>query len=112
MPVIPEKSNAEIIWEYLDSEIKNPYGVAGVMGNLEAESGLIPNNLQNTGNRKLDISDSEYTKSVDDGVYPESSFISDGFGYGLAQWTYSSRKKGLYNFAKSRNVSIGNLQMQ
>ena len=36
------KTNAEKIWNYLYAELKNPYGVAGIMGNIQAESGLNP----------------------------------------------------------------------
>ena len=39
-------------------------------------------------------------------------FIRDSAGYGLAQWTYWSRKQELYDFAKSRGASIGDLNMQ
>lgn len=38
-------TNEKIIWDYLKSQIKNDYGVAGVMGNLYAESVLNPKNL-------------------------------------------------------------------
>ena len=33
------------IWDYLIKEINNPYGVAGLMGNIYAESGMIPNRV-------------------------------------------------------------------
>ena len=80
------------------------------MGNLDAESGLISNNLQNTYNTKLKMSDSQYTSAVDNGTY--TNFVYDGAGYGLAQWTYWSRKQNLLNYAKSKNKSIGDLEMQ
>jgi len=38
-------NNEEKIWNYLYNNIKNNYGVAGLMGNLYAESGLCPINL-------------------------------------------------------------------
>ena len=34
------------IWDYLIKEINNPYGVAGLMGNIYAESGMIPNRVE------------------------------------------------------------------
>ena len=103
-------NNEEKIWNYLYSKIKNAYGVAGLMGNLKAESGLNPINLQNTGNKKLGMTDEQYTASVDSGVY--SNFIKDSIGYGLAQWTYWNRKQNLLNYTKSKNASIGDLEMQ
>uniref|UniRef100_A0AAU8AZQ7 Cell wall hydrolase autolysin n=1 Tax=Dulem virus 37 TaxID=3145755 RepID=A0AAU8AZQ7_9CAUD len=100
----------ETIWNYLLGKIGNAYGVAGLMGNLYAESGLIPNNLQNTYNTKLGYTDAAYTAAVDDGSY--TKFSSDSAGYGLAQWTYSTRKKALKEYADTQNASIGNLDMQ
>ena len=60
---------AERIWNTLYAFIGNAYGVAGLMGNLYAESGLNSINLQDTGNAKLNMTDEEYTAAVDGGVY-------------------------------------------
>ena len=98
------------IWDFLLEKIGNPYGVAGLMGNLYAESGLNPKNLQNTYNKKLGMTDDEYTDAVDNGSY--TNFVNDSAGYGLAQWTYHSRKQNLLNYAKKNEASIGNLEMQ
>lgn len=102
----PEK----MIWLYLMGEIGNAYGVAGLMGNLFAESGLRANNLQNSFEKKLGLSDDNYTLAVDSGAY--GNFVKDKAGYGLAQWTFWSRKQELLDFAKSQGKSIGDLQMQ
>lgn len=102
----------KIIWDFLLSQIGNEYGVAALMGNLYAESGLRSNNAQNSGNNKLGMTDEEYTAAVDNGTYSNSQFVLDSIGYGLAQWTYWSRKEDLYDYAKSRKSSIGDLQMQ
>ena len=80
------------------------------MGNLFAESALKPNNLQNTYEKKLGYTDDEYVAAVDSGKY--TNFVRDSAGFGLAQWTYWSRKQNLLNFAKSNNKSIGDLEMQ
>ena len=85
-------------------------GVAGLMGNLYAESSLRPNNLQNTFEKKLGLSDEEYTKRVDNGTY--TNFINDSAGYGLAQWTYWSRKERMYKFIKDKKKSIGDCEAQ
>ncbi len=103
---------ARYIWDKLYTAIRNPYGVAGLMGNLQAESGMNPENLQNTGERALGMSDAEYTAAVDSGAYTAEQFTDDGFGYGLAQWTYRTRKAALLRFAKEQDKSIGNLDMQ
>lgn len=109
--VNPQAINPEKrIWDVLLAAIGNEYGVAGLMGNLYAESGLNPKNLQNSYNKKLNISDEDYTMVVDSGAYP--GFITDKAGYGLAQWTYYTRKQNLLYFAKQKNKSIGDLDMQ
>lgn len=105
-------SNAEKIWNYLLSAGYSKEGAAGIMGNLRAESGLAPNNLENQYNTKTGWSDEEYTSRVDSGLYPESKFNNDRYGYGLAQWTDESRKPGLYAAAKAAGTSIGDLGMQ
>lgn len=102
--------HAGIIWEFLKKKGLNDFAAAGLMGNLKAESALNPKNLQNTYERKLGLTDEAYTQSVDDGSY--GNFAMDKAGYGLAQWTYWSRKANLLNYAKSRNASIGDLDMQ
>lgn len=98
------------IWNYLKGKGLNDYGIAGLMGNLYAESGLKPTNLQNSFERKLGMTDDSYTKAVDNGSY--ANFVNDSAGYGLCQWTYWSRKQGLINFVKSRKCSIGDLEGQ
>lgn len=103
-------SNEETIWNYLYGKLGNAYGTAGLMGNLYAESALRPTNLQNTYEKKLGYSDAEYTAAVDNGSY--GNFIKDSAGYGLAQWTYWSRKQALLEFAKTEGKSIGDLSLQ
>ncbi len=103
-------TNAERIWNFLKGKGLSDYGVAGLMGNLNAESALNPCNLQQTYERKLGYTDASYTAAVDSGTY--INFVKDSAGYGLAQWTYWSRKQALLDFAKARKASIGDLEMQ
>lgn len=98
------------IWDFLKAEGFNDYGVAGLMGNLDAESGLRSNNLQDTHSIEFGLTDVQYTAAVDNGTY--ANFVYDEAGYGLAQWTYWSRKQNLLNYARSKNKSIGDLEMQ
>lgn len=102
--------NAQVIWDYLKSKGLSNCGAAGLMGNLFAESGLIPTNLQNSYESKLGMNDASYTAAVDNGSY--TNFTHDSAGYGLAQWTYWSRKQGLFQLCKSRGKSIGDLSTQ
>lgn len=106
------KTVDEQIWNKLFAEFQNSYGVAGLMGNIQAESSLKSTNLQCTYNKKFGLSDEEYTDKVDSGEISETQFVNDKAGYGLVQWTYYSLKQFLYDFCKSRNTSIGDLEMQ
>ena len=56
------------------------------------------------------MADAEYTEMVDRGTY--ANFGNDRAGYGLAQWTYPSRKAALLAYAKAAGKSIGDLEMQ
>ena len=103
-------NNEEKIWNYLKSKGLNDYGISGLMGNLHAESALIPTNLQNSYEKKFGFTDTTYTNAVDNGTY--NNFVKDSAGYGLAQWTYWSRKQNLLDFAKAKKTSIGDLEMQ
>lgn len=105
-----QKDNAKTIWKFFKSRGLNDYAVAGIMGNLRAESALSPINMQDSFEPKLGYHDSSYTKAVDNGSY--NNFLYDGCGYGLAQWTYWSRKEALLNYAKLHKKSIGDLHMQ
>ncbi len=97
------------IYAYLRQKGFNDYSVSGIMGNLYAESNLQSTNLQNTYNNSLGMTDDEYTKAVDNNLH---DFVNDSAGYGLAQWTYYSRKQALLNFAKEKGKSIGDTEMQ
>jgi hypothetical protein len=81
-------------------------GTCGLMGNMQAESGM-KSNIAQRGMTAL--SDEEYTAAAAE--WPVK-FIHDGVGYGLCQWTYWSRKQALFNFAQERGASVGNEEMQ
>ena len=102
--------NEATIWRFLKSQGMTDAGVAGLMGNLFAESGLNPKNLQNTYEKKLGYTDATYTAAVDNGTY--TNFDRDSAGYGLCQWTYWTRKQALYAFCKAIGASIGDLDAQ
>ena len=105
-----EVDREKAIWTFLSGKGLNAYAVAGLMGNLYAESALRPNNLQNSFEGKLGMSDKGYTTAVNNGSY--KNFGDDRAGYGLAQWTWPARKKNLLKFAMGQGKSIDDLQMQ
>lgn len=108
--------NTEKIYNYLVGTAGlTPYGAAGLMGNLEAESGMDPTNVENILESKLGLNDAQYTADVDSGKISKNDFLhplGKQYGYGLAQWTSPNRKEGLYDLVKSKNVSIGDLGTQ
>jgi hypothetical protein len=85
-------------------------GIAGIMGNMKAESGFNPKNLQNSYESKLGYTDDSYTSAVDNGTY--NNFVKDSAGYGLVQFTYYTLKQGLLNYAKKHNLSVGSEDAQ
>lgn len=113
-PVVSEPTtaadNPSTIWNFFKGKGLNDFAVAGIMGNLYAESGLKPTNLQNSYESKLGYTDDTYTAAVDSGAY--TNFVKDSAGYGLAQWTFWSRKQALLDYAHSAGKSIGDLTVQ
>lgn len=105
-----QKSNDDQFHEFFANVGLKPYALCGLMGNIFAESRMLPNNLENRFEKSLGMNDDEYTRAVDDGSY--NNFVRDKAGYGLAQWTFWSRKDGLLKFAKERGVSIADMGMQ
>lgn len=98
------------IWYTLMEAIKNPYGVAGLMGNLFAESSLNP--LCFTGANTANFMDGEdYAARINTGAYSKDQFAHDGIAFGLAQWQYYTRKEALYDFAKNRGIGAIDVQV-
>ena len=94
----------EKVWFALIGAGYSEYSVAGAMGNFMQESGFKSNNLQNEYERKFGMSDETYTAGVNGGTY--TNFVRDGAGYGLAQWTFWSRKEALLNYTNAKGVGI------
>lgn len=102
----------KFLWDFFKAKGFTDYGVAGLLANIAVESGFNPKNLEGKGNKALKMTDEEYTKAVDSGKYTYEQFRKDANGFGLAQWTFHTRKASLWNYAKNCKKSIGDLQMQ
>lgn len=94
--------------EYFLSKGVTINGICSMLANLYAESALYPTNLQNSYNKKWNITDEEYTRQIDE----HKRNFEDGAGYGLCQWTYYSRKRNLLKLATDRDVSVGSAHIQ
>ena len=100
------------IYNYFKAKGLPDVSIAAILGNLNAESGLRTNNLEDQFESEFGLDDREYTNAVNNGSYGDTKFINDSAGYGLAQWTHSSRKKPLLNLARSNNKSIDDFTTQ
>lgn len=49
---------------------------------------------------------------MDSGTYAADTFIHDGYGYGLAQWTFHTRKQAFLEHMKATGKSVGDLAAQ
>ncbi len=107
-----DKDESALIWYMLYEEFQNDIVVAGIMGNLGLESVFIANNLEDYYSSRSGVTDAQYTEQVDAGTYSRNSFINDSYGYGLAQWTYWSIKRDMYDYIKDKGWSIGNAAAQ
>ncbi len=111
-----DSENAAVIWNFLIVYLDNPYGAAGVLANIEVESGCDPRRVQGDFSEGFIYSEN-YTKLVDEGNVNRDSFIwalpdeNHGSGYGLCQWTLD-RKEGLYDLAMKDGKSIADLNTQ
>lgn len=108
------------VWNGLYNLINNEIGLAALLGNLWAESGIVPYRCENDNNSTNFFNRSRiYTNSVDNGTITREQFINSGLdgdtvhkGYGLAQWTYYTRKTGYYDAWKSGGyTSIGSVEL-
>lgn len=84
-------------------------GAAGILANIEAESGINPINVQDSYEHIVG-DDVSYTAKVDSRIY--QAFSSDSAGYGLCQWTASDRKGKLLAYCWQRGVSVGDFAIQ
>ena len=99
---------ARKIWNYFLGKGWTEEGVAGMLGNLHAESMI--SSYRKQGDLSADLGPSiKYTKEKD---ADRHGFVTDSVGYGLAQWTYPTRKEKLWDFTHSNNKSISDENCQ
>lgn len=99
------------LYEYFVKAGMTPAGALGLLGNLQAESGCEACRLQ--GDFDLTRSRSKaYAEKVDSGEMSVHIFSRDAQGWGLAQWTYWSRKDALFYFCRGRGKSVADEMSQ
>ena len=102
-------SNEETVWNYLIKKGLTKAGAAGLMGNLYAESGIKSVVYEIAYHSSVGLTDQQYVDQVNSGKYTESQFVNDKVGFGLVQWTFYTRKQGLYKQCRGK---IGDLTCQ
>ena len=110
----------QTIWNFFLGLFEgNEYAAAGACGNMKHESGLFTNNAENSWNNMTGHSDDWLTERINNYITGTDPFIDlteflkkswwvnpYGFGYGLSQWTTTSRRTELWNRTISRGINI------
>ena len=81
-----------------------------LLAQIQKESAFKSENLEDSRNTSLGMTDLQYVNAVDNGTY--TNFVNDAAGFGLAQWTFKSRKQNYLNYFKQRGKSIADLETQ
>lgn len=98
-PIVTGGDNATIIWNYLIGKGLPPFQAAGIMGNMQAESGFEPRRVQyGTVNSRGQVSVAGQDSALDD--TPASG------GYGIVQFTPGTKILPAANAQKRRPGDI------
>ena len=110
------------IYDYLTSKGMSGIGAAGMMGCFKYESGMQPNNLENTFQSKWGYGsgtegDKKYTSDVNSKRESEKQFVNSRgnpgtAGYGLPQFTAVNVKQDLYDRTVKKGKSIDSIDAQ
>lgn len=99
------------IYDALVSAGMTREGACGFMGNLQAESGCEACRLQGDFSEGRTTSRA-YVAAVANGIISRAAFGSDQKGFGLAQWTYHTRKLALYDFWRGSGEALDSDALQ
>lgn len=86
-------------------------GALGMLGNWECESGCEPYRVQGDYQASRAISKA-YVNAIENGTQNRERFANDQKGFGLAQWTYYSRKDMLWEVWKHSGKRIDDVGLQ
>jgi len=110
------------VFECLCRQTDNKALIAGVMGYFSRESMFKPNAVAGWDVRNLGQEEDIcvlFTRVIDEGLRDGSTrepfvmLIHDKFGgYGLGQWVSEAYLEGLYDYARSKGASIGDIETQ
>ena len=86
-------------------------GALALLGNWDCESNCESVRVQGDFSPYRTVS-KQYVEDIATGRINRDSFKNDAKGFGLAQWTYFTRKAALYDFWKAKGGSIGDEALQ
>lgn len=96
------------IWAWLKKNtMLSDEAIAGIMGNMQAESGCEACRVEGDFSSDRSIS-ANYAEAVDAGL----KNFADSKGWGLCQWTYFTRKKALLEYCRQKGKSVADLNAQ
>lgn len=100
------------IWDLLIEKGYSEAQAAAVLGNIETEDGWSVNRMEDKYQKRLGLSDEEYTNAINLGEYSIEQFKKDGVGYGLLQWTDPGLKEEMYTMAVNQGKNIDDFDFQ
>lgn len=86
-------------------------GALGVIGNWYCESNCEPNRVQGDFSSYRSLS-KQYVADITSGRITREQFAHDSKGFGIAQWTFYSRKYALYDYWKLSGRALDDVVMQ
>ncbi len=101
----------QIIYDLLRQNRLTEAGALGLIGNWDCESNCEPYRVQGDFSSYRSISKS-YVNAINLGHQTRDGFSRDQKGFGLAQWTYFSRKAEMWDEWKRRGGSIDDVTFQ
>lgn len=99
------------IYNRLRANDLSPNGALALLGNWDCESNCESVRVQGDFSPMRTVSKT-YVEDIATGRLSRESFMRDSKGFGLAQWTFFTRKGALYDFWKNRGGSIGDESLQ
>lgn len=114
------QNKARSIYSWLYALFGNPYGASCIMGNIWIESASTFDGriIQGQTEATLDTICQPYVDAINNGTISRNQFAHDsqgGGGFGLCQWTWYTRKEGLYDYCFNNgynNIGLNVMQVQ
>ena len=113
------KYNKEVWWYLRNKMGLSEAGAAGVIANMEDESGVDPGVVSDYVKMAQGYTNESFTQGVNDGTISKDTFVNanldtinpnlDSYGYGLVQWYAKDRKQALYERTVEKKIPINDL---